>query len=348
MTPSRDGPIISVFGRPVAGAGQGRSSVPHLILYDTKSGFRKSASPRQMGRYLADPSLLLWLDIADPTPEEHALLTQAFGFHPLAVEDTEHAHQRPKIESYGKYYFAVLYAIRAPEAQASTATAEVALFIGANYLVTVHHGAVPVLGEVAARWQSGDPGAIPNVTALLYELLDAMVDDYFPVVDALGERIDDVEDRIFTSEGTEALQPIFQLKRDLLALRRILAPARDVVNVLMRRELPFLDAGYFVYFQDVYDHLARLTESVDMLRDILSGTLEAHLSVVSNRLNQVMKVLTALSATLMSSALIAGIYGMNFRTMPELRWQYGYPFALLLMVLVTGGLAFFFRRRGWL
>jgi len=319
-----------------------------LLVHHARHGFEPNVSVERLASLLSDPEILLWLDLERPTQEEIALLHQVFRFHPLAVEDVIHAFQRPKIEKYENYFFIVLYAVSPHDASEELNPKELALFVGPNYLVTVHPDAIPVIGEVTALWQASDQTSAHNVTWLLYLLLDAIVDDYFPVVDSLADRTDALENRIFAEEETAALQGIFELKRVLLALRRVVAPERDVVNVLMRREHPFIDVRYLAYLQDVYDHLSRLTESIDVFRDILASALDAHLSVVSNRLNQVMKTLTALSAMLMTSGLVAAIYGMNFRRMPELEWTYGYPFALLLMLGIVVALGLFFHRKGWL
>ncbi|MBI3947209.1 MAG: magnesium/cobalt transporter CorA [Armatimonadetes bacterium] len=319
-----------------------------LLLHHPAKGFQRDVAPRRISDLRRDPQTLIWLDVEAPTPEEWALLRREFGFHPLALEDAEHAHQRPKIEQYNDFYLLVVYAVSLDGEEGSLVTTrEVTLFIGSNYLVTVHSDPVPVIQEVAARWQAKDTPIRPGISPLLYTLLDAAVDDYFPVVDELGDRIDDLEDRILAEADDGGLQAVFRMKRALLALRRILGPERDAVNVLMRRELPFVDAESILYFQDVYDHLVRLTDSVDTFRDILASTLDAHLSVVSNRLNQVMRTLTAISAVLMSMALIAGIYGMNFRFIPELSWRYGYYLSLGMMALIGLVLAYFFRRKGW-
>jgi magnesium transporter len=322
--------------------------VTRLLVYHATQGFQGDVAAADIGGLLADPAILLWLDLEAPTAEEQAQLLGPFAFHPLALEDVEHAHQRPKIEQYQHGYFMILYAIGIEPDGGAIRADEIALFVGERYLVTVHAAPVPALAEVAARWRVGQPDPAAGISTLLHSLLDTLVDDYFPVVDELGDRIDDLEDRVFSQDDGEALQPLFQLKKDLLVVRRIVAPERDVVNVLLRRELPFLQGEHLLYYQDVYDHLSRLTESVDTLRDLLSSAMEAYLSVVSNRLNQVMKTLTAISAMLMSVALVAGIYGMNFRYMPELQWQYGYPLTLGVMLALFVGLGLYFRRKGWL
>jgi len=222
------------------------------------------------------------------------------------------------------------------------------LFIGSNYLVSVHYGAIITIDETIKRWQSNTAEFGNDGGALLYALLDAIVDDYFPVIDALAEHVEVIEEQIFARFSEDALQEVFGLKRDLLGVRRVVAPERDVLNVLIRREVPIFERNTILYLQDIYDHIVRITDSIDTYRDLLSSALDAFLSVQSNRLNQIVKILTITSIVLMSDALIAGIYGMNFDFIPELHWTFGYPFALGLMVVISTGLILFFRRQKWL
>ncbi|HEX3000597.1 MAG TPA: magnesium/cobalt transporter CorA [Armatimonadota bacterium] len=317
----------------------------HLIVHRPGAGFELDIPPEKISNLLQQPETLTWLDLESPTPQEHQLLRDEFRFHPLAIEDTEHKHQRSKIERYADFYFLVVYVISYEDG--TIQTYELDLFVGPNYLVTVHALPLPVLSEVAVRWQREAVSLGGGIPALLYTLLDAVVDDIFPVVDTLGDQIDDLEDQIFTAKESKVLQPIFQLKKDLLSLRRHIAPQRDVLNVLLRRELPFLDAQHAPYFQDVYDHVVRLTDNIDTYRDILASAMDAYLTVVSNRLNQVMKTLTAMATILMTLALVAGIYGMNFHNIPELSWPYGYYYSLGLMAALGLALSFYFWRKHW-
>jgi magnesium transporter len=263
---------------------------------------------------------------------------------------------------------------------------ELSMFMGVNYLITVHQEPIPELEEVVVRWernveaitgrglplpeepaegapasaplppspQRGGNGAAPGlgtengIGILLYSLLDTLVDKYFPVIDAIVDRVEDLEDQIFTHYTTTSIQTIFALKKDLLALRRVLAPERDVLNVLSRRDVPIFTGQTLVYFQDVYDHVVRITDSIDTYRDLLSSTIDLYLSMQSNRLNITVQTLTSASIVLMALSLIAGIYGTNFVNIPELHWTYGYYGMLALMVLVTLLLYLFFKRKRWL
>ncbi len=304
--------------------------------------------PHAISDRLADQTAMIWVDVTDPKPDDMALLREEFGFHPLAIEDAMNEHQRPKIEAYDGYYFLVFYRATYLREQNHIEIDPLHMFIGRNFLVTVHHGAFPQIEQTQARWKAAGSPLGSDVGALVYALLDAIVDDYFPIMDELADRVDELEDAIFTNFNEAAIQNIFTLKRDLLHLRRVAGPQRDVLNVLLRRDMPIFRQESIIYLQDVYDHIVRVTDSVDTYRDLLSSALDSYLSLQSNRLNQIVKVLTITSIVLMADALIAGIYGMNFAYMPELSWQYGYPLALGLMVCVSLGLVFFFKRMRWI
>ncbi|CAA9555453.1 MAG: Magnesium and cobalt transport protein CorA [uncultured Thermomicrobiales bacterium] len=293
---------------------------------------------------------LLWVDLIAPTPDELRLVGQEFAFHPLAMEDAARRHQRPKLDHYDGFLLLVFYGLQTENGRPRTR--EVTLFAGKNYLVTVHDGSLPEIPETADRWcQNVANLGNRGVGLLVYSLLDALVDGYFPCIDELADRVEELETAIFKPGEAGEQAAIFALKKDLLAIRRVLGPERDVMNVLVRRDAPVFGvdgASVVVYFQDVYDHILRVTDAVDTYRDLLSSALDAHLSMTSFRLNEVVRRLTASSIILMSITLIAGIYGMNFEHMPELSWTFGYPFALGLMTAVAGALVVLFRRIHWL
>lgn len=311
----------------------------------------RDVDPRAISGLLANGPELMWVDVCDPTEDDFRLLESEFGFHPLAMEDARKQNQRAKMDEYDGYLFVTMRGY-APGADGITdeeaARQEVDVFLGARYLVTVHRGECTAISETRRRWEQR-PGRIPDEPAfLLYVLFDAVVDGYFPVMDALDEAIDRVEDAAFMPSGAFDIGPALDLKRRLLVLRQTMAPMRDLANSLLRSDLDLIPASTRIYFQDVYDHTLRLLEQVDLHRDILGTALEAQIAQTGNRMNQVMKTLTSISAILMTLALIAGIYGMNFRHMPELEWRYGYFGALGAMAVLGLGLAAFLRRIKWL
>lgn len=316
------------------------------------------ADRAKIAHLLQNKDSLIWLDIEAPSPADITRLTETFQLHPLAIEDITKARQRPKIDVYEDFYFLVCYDVDYIEDGDLIDEHELAVAIGKNYLLTFHHEPIEEIDEVAARFRRNTTEIERGIGILLYSLLDTIVDHYFPVIDRIGERIEELETDVIEHPGPNqrrGMQDIFSLKRELVHLRRQIAPERDAMAVLARRELPIVSEAAGVYFQDLYEHVLRVTDAVDIYRDLLSGVLDSYLSVSSNNLavaannlNDIMKRLTSYSIILMSMALITGIYGMNFDNMPELHYHFGYPAALGLMVLVGAVLAFLFKRNQWL
>jgi magnesium transporter len=316
--------------------------VTRALVHHSEGGFDEAPPLETISDLIQDRQKIVWLDIQDPTDEDVELLRSEFGFHELALEDVVRRNQRPKIDLYQGYCFVVFYAVRRGR------TDEVSLFAGPSYLVTVHVGQAPEIDATVERWRLNADRLGHTVAVLVYSLLDSIVDGYFPVVDELTEAVEDIESAMFEPGEKDRQQEVFAIKRELLNLRRIVAPEREVLNALIRRDEPILGDQTLPYFQDLYDHLIRIMDSVDLARDQLSGLLDAQLSVTSNRLNTVVKRMTALSTILMSVNLVAAIYGMNFLYIPEFGWAYGYAWALGVMVAVGVGLALIFRRVDWL
>ncbi len=318
-------------------------------LHTDRTGLQNNIPLDQISDILEREDSLLWVDVVDPSPDDLRLIGQEFQFHPLAMEDSVRRHQRPKLDHYDGFVFIVFYGIDVEGDR--PVTREINLFVGKNFLVTVHDGRLEAISETAQRWsdsvaQRGNNG----IGLLVYSVIDAIVDGYFPVIDDLTERVQDLEEAIFERRrlSPHTQEEIFSLKKDLLAVQRVLGPERDVMNVLVRRDAPLFGEEQILYFQDVYDHLLRVADAVDQYRDLLTGALDAYVSVESQRLNEVVKTLTSSSIILMSMTLVASIYGMNFIHMPELGWHLGYAWALSLMMLIGAGLVVVFRRIDWL
>jgi magnesium transporter len=288
----------------------------------------------------------VWIDIIRPTQEDAAFLRNTLGFHPLTVEDCMQGEQTPKLERYPGYFFLVVYAARINVERNRPAFYELHCFIGPNYLVTVRHESVREVRELMARWR-GAPQHYPSIGHLAHGLLDALVDSYFPMIDHFNARVAATETEAY-EQPHYAMRHIMSLRRELLRFRGIVGPLRDALGSMVRRDLPFLNPELLPYFQDVRDHAVRVTEEIDMQRDLLSTAVEAQFTVTSNQLNQTVRMMTAWSIILMSMTLVAGIYGMNFVNMPELEWQHGYAAALTVMLGIGLGLVVFFRRRRWL
>ena len=298
--------------------------------------------------YCLSEQNVVWADVSDPTGKDFEELAEEFNFHPLSIEDCRNAHQRPKIEEWPGYYFIVLYESELVGVEDDLELRELNIFLGPNYLVTVHSRPIRAIETAKRLWGEWTDRSGQGAGLLAYLLIDAIVDDYLPLLDVLSDHMDDLEDNIFGDFKPEAIQDIFRIKKQLLYLRRSITPLRDVFNTMLRREQPIFPRETLVYFQDVFDHIIRVADTIDNLRDMLGSTMDAYLSVSGNRMNQVMKRLTSISTILMSVTLVAGIYGMNFDFMPELKWRFGYVFALLSMVGIGLGIYFYLRKIKWL
>lgn len=288
----------------------------------------------------------VWLDIVVFDPKAAwRLLHDELGFHELAVEDALSDLERPTLQEFGETVF---LSVPSPfREEGRLKTVEIGIFLLKQAVVTVSTASLPVVDTWYERWRD-HPTRIGNHPAhVMYVVVDAVVDSYFPILDALEDDADDLVEAIFAGE-TKNLADILKIKRNLLEMRRAITPLRDVVNSLLRRDLERIPPDAKVYFQDIFDHVLRISEMIDTNREALNGLLDIHLSTTSNSLNEVMKKMTVLSTVLMTMALIAGIYGMNFAIMPELKWAYGYPFALGLMLSSGALIVWIFRRVKWL
>ena len=320
----------------------------HTLVLDREARtFTQVADADAISGLCSNDSKIVWVDVSDPTSLDFDNLARQFGFHPLSIEDCRHQHQRPKVEEFPGYYFIVLYeAVLNDEGRLQLG--ELGIFLGKNYLVTVHSEPIRAIETAERLWRSWTDLAERGTGLLAYLLIDAVVDDYLPLVDTVSDRMDSLEDRIFADFQDESLEEIFRIKKELLLLRRAVTPLRDVFNTLLRREQPIFSRETHTYFQDVFDHLIRVADTIDTLRDMIGSMMDAYLSISGNRMNLVMKRLTSIATILMSVTLVAGIYGMNFDYMPELKWRFGYVGALLSMLVVGLAIYSHFRRIKWL
>jgi magnesium transporter len=319
-----------------------------IVLDKASKTFDRDFDPSLLDEYCANEEKVVWVDIVAPTEEDFRYLAEEFQFHPLAIEDCRMVHMRPKIEEYKGYFFMVVYETELTGARYNLELRELNLFVGPNYLVTVHRMPLRAIESAARRWSEWLDRTEPSSGLLTYLLIDEIVDDYMPLLDEMSERLDDLEDDVFGRFDPDAIKDIFLIKKQLLHLRRIAGPFREVFNTILKRETPVFPQEIEVYWQDIYDRLVRTAELIDTLRDMVGSTMDAYLSVSGNRMNVVMKRLTSISTILMSVTLVAGIYGMNFEVMPELKFRYGYVGALLSMVVIGVVLYIYLRKIDWL
>ena len=287
----------------------------------------------------------LWLHFDTPTEEELDFLKENFAIHHLTIEDIVNQNQRPKIEPFENYVYLAIHPLRR-EAKWEIEPSELDLLLGRGWIVSVHYGPLPGLIDNSQLHERIPAALGRGADFLLYTLVDLVVDSYFPIMDDVEDKIDSLEDRLLLRAHPGDMNRLLSLKRSIVHIRRAVTPQREVLNQLTRHDFPFVRPENLVYFRDVYDHLIRIAEELDSLRDILSSVLEIHLASTSNQLNATMKRLTAYGTIFVVITAIAGIYGMNFKFMPELEWRYGYFVVLGVMAAISLGLYFYFKKRG--
>lgn len=301
----------------------------------------------QIHLYISKPGCFVWVAIKDPEEAELDAMQGEFGLHDLAVEDAHKGHQRPKIEEYGQSLFVVLHMIE-PGGE-DLHVGEVCIFAGANYVLSVRQRAQQGFIDVRKRCEE-EPELLSHGSAyVLYALMDAVVDRYFPVLDAISTELESVEERIFAKQTERgSIEALYCIKQKLMTLRHATEPLLEAMGRLHGGRVPQLCAGLQDYFRDVSDHLVRLNQSIDSLRDMVTTAISVSLSLITLQENEVTKRLAAYGALVAVPTLIAGIYGMNFQHMPEIQWEHGYPVSLISMAVIDLYLFFRFRRARWL
>jgi magnesium transporter len=277
-------------------------------------------------------------------------LNDCFGLHPLVLEDILNTDQRPKMEDFGDYLYIVLRMLDLDKKNENAVVSEqISLILGKNFVLTFQEREGDLFNPLRERIRNGK-GRLRKMGPdyLVHALLDAIVDQYFVVLEKLGERIEFLEEELVTRPTPTTLHRLHQLKREMIFLRKSVWPLREVIGTLERGESSLIQASTDLYLRDVYDHTIQVIDNVETFRDMLSGMLDIYLSSISNRMNEIMKVLTIISTIFIPLTFIVGLYGMNFKFMPELEWPWGYPSVLLLMLGVTVFMLFFFRRKKWL
>jgi magnesium transporter len=296
-----------------------------------------------------DSGIWVWVDLSSPSPDEAKVLSELFHFHDLAIEDAIAEIHHPKVESYGDYLYLILHGIDFKARMHEFATQEVDFFLGPQYLVTFHGGTSRSIGRIAEICTRNDRVLGEGPSALLYRIIDGIVDNYRPEVDKLADRLDKLEKEVFQRPSQALVRRILDFKRDIASLRRVVMPQRDAVGRLARREFPQISEQLSYRFRDVHDHLVRLADESVYFQDRVTSLLEAHLSNVSNQLNGIMKVLTIISTIFMPMTVLTGLYGMNVQLF---RFPGGEPaqfwWVVGVMASVCGAMLLLFRRKGWI
>ena len=301
----------------------------------------------KISEYIARPDCFVWVALKHPDPEELAAMQREFGLHELAVEDARHGHQRPKIEEYDGSLFIVLHLIDRTNAELNVG--EVAIFVGEKYVLSVRSRAERGFTDVRARCEH-EPELLRHGSGyVLYALMDAVVDRYFPILDGIESDIDKIEEHIFAEQpDRDQIEALYCAKRQLMSLKHATEPLLEAASKLFGGRVPQLCVPLQDYFRDVYDHLLRLNQAIDSMREMITTVISVTISLITIQENAVTKRLASYGALVAIPTLIAGVYGMNFQHMPELSWFWGYPFALLLMGGIDLYLFYRFRKARWL
>ncbi|MFI9063363.1 magnesium/cobalt transporter CorA [Streptomyces sp. NPDC053429] len=332
------------------------SAVVNCVVY--RDGVRQDGcadAEEALRRVRKTGDAFVWIGLHEPSEQELAGLAELFGLHPLAVEDAVNAHQRPKVERYDDTLFAVFKTVRYVEHEELTATSEVVetgelmAFTGQDFVITIRHGGQGTLGPVREALEAAPEQLAKGPAAVLHAMADHVVDDYVAVTDAVQSDMDAVETAVFSENGARGdAGRIYQLKRELLELRRAVAPLSRPLQLLATQPIPVIPPEVRAYFRDVADHLTRATEQINSYDSLLDSILQAHLAQVTVAQNEDMRKITAWAAIVAVPTMVCGVYGMNFDHMPELHWTYGYPAVLVVMALACYVIHRGFRRNGWL
>jgi magnesium transporter len=325
--------------------------VVRSVLFATKPNeqHRYNISDDEMRAALKDPEGLMWVSLENPDPSEYDLLCDVFQFHPLSIEDCKNdGYQPPKVDDFGSYLFLIAHALDSNKL-VDLETQELNLFLGENFVVTVYNGDhLRPIEYVFKRIERDQRVYSYGSDFLCHAVLDAVVDEYMPIIDQMDNEIEWLEDQVLERPEPQTMARILKLKHSIMNLRRIISPMREVVNRLSRDDFPMIDRQSRIYFRDVYDHLVRIQDLSETIRDIVSGTMDIYLNSTSLRLNEVMKALTIVSTIFLPLSFLAGVYGMNFDIqVPGYSNPFGLTIFWLMCLLVVVFMLAFFKRRGW-
>lgn len=321
-----------------------------VMDYDVSSLQEKQIDDIDECLLFRDSPSVTWINVDGlGQPEMIQKLGDCYGFHPLVLEDILNTGQRPKMEDYTDYIYVVLKMLY-PGKDGPVVSEQISLIAGRNFIISVQEGIEGDVFTAVRERLRNDKGRIRKMGAdyLLYSLIDAVVDSYFSILEKMGEEIETIEDRLVTSPADKTLTEIHFLKRELIYLRKAVWPLREVISGLQRGESPLIQEGTRLYLRDVYDHTIEIIETVETFRDMASGMIDIYLSSMSNRMNAVMKVLTIIATIFMPLTFLVGVYGMNFKHMPELDVPWAYPLLWLVMLMISAGMLYYFRKKKWL
>jgi magnesium transporter len=311
-----------------------------MLVYDSRTG--KTAQEQEIRVPLEDE--VVWVRLKQSEPEKVTqVLEGLYGCHPLLVEDAIKLNQRPKLDRYKQNMFLTLFAVE----RSTLKLQETGIVVGKNYVVTISQSHIPFLDELETELVQKE-GMMDHSSEVLYRIVDRCVDEYSEAVNHYEEQVEQLERQVYRNPFVQVTHEIFRHKRRLHRLRKVFVEEKTIIAALTHQELPYISQDKDVYFFDVYDHISRVVDSIDLFRESLSGLLELQMAMKSDRMNEIMKTLTVISCFFLPLTFIVGLYGMNFRMIPELGWSYGYLYVWVLMVAVSVGLYWYFKRRKWM
>lgn len=320
------------------------------FYFHPDSGFKFDLSSKEMISAIKDERSILWLDICDIDDNDIDILTNIFNLHPLTVEDLIMPNARPKVEEFPDYLFLVIFAMQPGNnhQKLKINMTELDCCLGKNFLITFHAEQLNSVGTCKDRVKKQSPAIMYGSDSLLHSILDSCIDNYFPILNDFDNMVDEMSDELFKSPNQDTLKKIYYIKNDIMNLRRTIGPQADIISILSKGAVKFISPANIIYFRNVYDNMMRFNDTVGAMRDIITGAMEAYVSIVSNRLNEIMKTLTVIATIMMPLTLLASIYGMNFKHMPELESKFGYPAIMLVMGTITIAMLIFFKRKKWI
>ncbi|MDD3905707.1 MAG: magnesium/cobalt transporter CorA [Candidatus Omnitrophica bacterium] len=320
------------------------------FLYHPDKGIKTGVSTQEIVDALKDERSLIWLDMLDMDDSDIDFLTSVFNLHPLTIEDFIMPNARPKIEKFKDYFFLIMFSLESIGVNGAekVKTAELDCCLGKNFLITFHNCPLSSVEVCKERSKKDSPMMMHGADMLLYSILDSCVESYFPIIQKFDNFVDEMSDELFKEPNQETLRKIYHLKNEIMYLRRTIGPQADIISSVARGDFELISPANIIYFRNIYDNLVRLNDIIGTSRDVITGAMEAYTSIVSNRLNEVMKTLTIIATIMMPLTLVASIYGMNFKHMPELNSKFGYPAVLAIMITITTMMLFFFKRKKWI
>jgi len=319
-----------------------------LLYYKGNNNIQKEILSEEMKSAIQSEKGTLWLDIISPGKEEMDILDKVFELHPVTLEDCINTNTRPKIEQFEKYMFIVMHAAATTPRAQRVRTIELNICLGKNYIVTIHQEAIQGVETAIERTQKNPSVMSKGSDNLLHLVVDSLVDNYMPVLDAMDYKINNIETQVLQNPTQKTLNHIFAVKKDVMYLKRFIGPQRDTVNFLSRENFQFINPKRRAYFRDVYDNMIFINDTIETYRDVTNSAFDAYLTTISNRTNDIMKVLAILATIIMPLTLITGVYGMNFNSMPLLTWRWGFLSISAFMALLGIGMAVYFKRKHWM